>query len=94
MSSNFSVTDNALTFQQFTVDLTPNPSRYFFNLTIKSDNNEPLLVKISNLNGVILETRNVIRPCTFRCGENLKPGFYIIDVVQGHERKQFKVVKM
>jgi hypothetical protein len=94
MASDFSVADDALSFQQFTVDVTPNPSRYFFNLTIKSDNNEPLIVRISNLNGVILETRNIIKPCTFQCGENLRPGFYIIDVIQGRERKQFKVVKM
>ena len=93
-ASNFSVADDALAFQQFTVDVTPNPSRYFFNLTIKSDNDEPLLIKISNLNGIILETRNIIRPCTFQCGENLRPGFYIIDVIQGRERKQLKVVKM
>ena len=91
---SFSAADNALSLQRFTAEVSPNPSRYFFNLTIKSDNNESFIVKISNLNGIILETKNIAEPCTFRCGENLRPGLYIIDVIQGHERKQFKVVKM
>lgn len=73
----------------------PNPSSNYFNLSIESKNAEPIVVKVMDLSGKVLEIKNnVDSNNSFQFGDNLKAGVYITEVTQGKEKVQLKVVKL
>jgi hypothetical protein len=79
-----------------TVHVSPNPSPDNFTLHIETTETvEKINVKVIDLSGRILESRsNLSGDQTLRVGENLKPGVYFIQLQQGTEIKQIKLLKI
>jgi hypothetical protein len=97
-SLNIHYNENSSDEHLFTKNLAakvyPNPGIYYFNLHILSKSTQPLIVKLMDLTGKLLETRiGVIPNNALQLGDNLRAGVYIIKVIQGNERVQIKVVK-
>jgi hypothetical protein len=79
-----------------TVHVSPNPSSDQFMLHIETTENvEKINVKVIDLSGRILESKsNLTGEQTLRIGENLKPGVYFIQLQQGTEIRQIKLLKI
>ena len=72
----------------------PNPSRTSFNIQVDGLSTERASVKITDLNGRVIETRtNIAANQLLRIGSNYKAGMYYVEVVQGSIKKQLKLVK-
>ncbi|MEO7265037.1 MAG: T9SS type A sorting domain-containing protein, partial [Ferruginibacter sp.] len=77
------------------VKASPNPSKDFFNLTIISDNRvEVITLRVIDFQGRVMETRNGLRSGqTIQVGNNLRPGTYLIETVQGKDRRSQTIIK-
>jgi hypothetical protein len=61
---------------------------------LESNSAELMHLRVTDINGSLVEFRNGIRPGTqIKIGESWKPGIYILHVVQGMESKTIKLVK-
>ncbi len=79
----------------FTVDVYPNPSASSFNVTVQSpDVKEKIQLKVINIAGQMIETKNINSGQTLRLGENYRSGSYVIQAIQGNQRKTIKVIKL
>jgi len=78
-----------------TVHVSPNPSADQFMMHIETTEPvEKINVKVIDLLGRVLESRsNLTGDQTLRIGENLRPGVYIVQIQQGTEIKQIKLLK-
>lgn len=74
---------------------TPNPSRNYFTLHIETDNNkDKMSIRVSDVMGRIVETRNNLSGNqTLRFGNNLKAGIYFVELRQGNETQYMKLLK-
>ena len=79
-----------------TVHVSPNPSPDNFTLHIETTEMvEKINVKVIDLSGRVLESRsNLTGEQTLRIGDNLKPGIYFVQLQQGTEIKQIKLLKI
>ncbi len=77
------------------VKASPNPSKDFFSLTIISDNRmEGITLRVIDFQGRVMETRNGLRSGqTIQVGNNLRPGTYLIETVQGTDRRSQTIIK-
>jgi hypothetical protein len=71
----------------------PNPSADVFNLLITGKNNSPITVRVTDMLGRVIEVQQVGAGSTIRTGQKWKGGIYFIEVLQGKERKQIRVIK-
>jgi hypothetical protein len=78
------------------VAVAPNPSNSHFMLNIESeDNSERIIMKVVDVWGRVVETRNnVTAHQPIRIGDNLKPGIYFVQLQQGAEITQIKLLKI
>jgi hypothetical protein len=73
----------------------PNPSYGVFNLQIESGSSENITMRIMDMQGRLIEQfLNVRQSQQLRIGEKYKAGVYFIELIQGSERKQMKLVKI
>lgn len=77
------------------VNVTSNPTTTSFNVKISSpQRNGALQVRVYNLSGVLVESRNNLRPDKMlRIGGSLPPGVYLLQVKHGHMVSRTKLVK-
>ena len=72
----------------------PNPSRNYFTLKLQGNTKEMFQMRVLDVSGRIVETRNGLPANTsFDFGNNLQGGIYIVEVTQGKERQMLKLVK-
>ncbi|HLO81781.1 MAG TPA: T9SS type A sorting domain-containing protein, partial [Chitinophagaceae bacterium] len=71
----------------------PNPSTNVFNLTFTGGTKEKLDVTIMDVSGRTVKVYKVDPIGTFRFGDGLRPGIYMIQVKQGTSNRVFKVIK-
>jgi len=77
------------------VAVLPNPSKTAFTLTLQSESELPVNLRILDLNGKeISRLGNLSANSIIRIGDNLRTGFYLAEIVQGQERKIVKLVKI
>ena len=70
----------------------PNPDQFTF--AFNSVDNQPLVVRVLDLNGTLIETRSNVAPnSTISLGKDYKPGMYYIEFVQGSYKEVVKVLK-
>ena len=79
----------------FRVNVYPNPSAYDFSIQVISKSNEPVTVRILDLNGKVrsVDTR-LSKSNIITVGGQLVGGTYMAEVIQGNNRKVFKLVKL
>lgn len=70
----------------------PNPSGSYFNLQ-PSFSNETIQLRVFDVNGRLVYTANGASNKIYRIGENLKPGIYMVEVLQGKNRTVQKLIK-
>jgi uncharacterized delta-60 repeat protein len=76
------------------VTVGPNPSSYHFTLVIKSNSKETLSLRVADAIGRTIERKaGIAQNSTLQLGHVYRPGMYIIEVVQGNERRLLKLVK-
>jgi hypothetical protein len=81
-----------ITEAAFNVKVLNNPSKNFFTLQLQSSSNETIELRVMDLQGRILSKR-IAAQGTFSFGQELMSGTYIVEVIQGAERKTLKLMK-
>lgn len=72
-----------------------NPSSYAFSLMVKGGSQERIRMKVTDVNGRIVEERNVInKDQVLSIGSSYTQGAYFVEVLQGNQRKLVKLIKL
>jgi hypothetical protein len=74
----------------------PNPTTSQFNVKLQSSNTvDPISIVVYSVNGKVVEQKQKLSAGqTIQLGALYRPGIYILDVIQGTQRKQLKLVKI
>ena len=80
----------------FNVEALPNPSNSHFILKVESENiKEAINVRIVDFLGRVIEIKtNVFAGQTLQVGNYYRPGIYFVEVTQGMNKKQLKLIKL
>ncbi|MGZ8550411.1 MAG: T9SS type A sorting domain-containing protein, partial [Chitinophagaceae bacterium] len=77
------------------VNVMPNPSNTFFNLVIKGNNQSLVTVRVFDISGRLIEKQEKIASSsTLQLGYKWISGSYIVEVIQGDQRKFMKIIKV
>ncbi len=76
------------------VDVSPNPTTAFFNININSGSKVPVTCQLMDISGRILKTMQPMPGRSFRAGDGLRPGTYLLQTIQGKTRVMTKLVKL
>ncbi|MFM9911166.1 MAG: DNRLRE domain-containing protein [Chitinophagaceae bacterium] len=80
--------------EKFGIKILPNPSPHYFILTTQANNKSTFSITITDILGRVVETKqNIPSNGTIIIGENLLPGIYFAQIIQGSEKKQLKLIK-
>jgi hypothetical protein len=78
----------------FEVKTWPNPSTQYFTARVESSNtSDQVVVKVFDISGKLIRTVTGAANSNIRFGEDFITGIYIIEVSQGNQRRQLKVMK-
>jgi CHRD domain/Secretion system C-terminal sorting domain len=73
----------------------PNPTNNYFNINIQSKTSEKINLRLIDMLGRTIESRNNLAGNqVIRIGGNLSPGIYYMELRQGSDVKQLKLVKL
>jgi hypothetical protein len=77
------------------VQVFPNPSRNYFTINIATGNTtDKILIRVMDIAGRVLEVKNnLVGDQAVTIGNNLKAGLYFVEIRQGGDAKQFKLLK-
>ena len=79
---------------ELTVKVMPNPTPNYFNVSITGKNNTPVTVRVMDIYGRLVQLDQKIGAnSTLRLGQKWAGGTYLVEVIQGDERKVVKVIK-
>lgn len=78
----------------FNVIAFPNPGTNRFAITVQCDSREKVVMKVIDMYGRVIETRNVTANSTIRFGDRYKSGIYIVRVIRGKQHKTLKLIKI
>ena len=70
----------------------PNPSDQHFTLQITSDKQERIWIRVMDLQGRVVYKAQGL-PGNYSMGQNLVGGTYIVEVIQGSQKRLLKVMK-
>jgi hypothetical protein len=94
-TDNVSIEVTPAVTQAFQVQVTPNPASGFFVVKLSSPVNSPVLLRITDYLGRIVESRgNVSANGTVRVGYGYQPGMYIAEFIQGGAKEAIRIVKL
>ena len=71
----------------------PNPTNNYFNLKLKTDGKEDVMIRIISVTGKVMQELKGAPYQIFRVGIGLLPGIYIAEMRQGNEMVMLKLVK-
>jgi hypothetical protein len=74
----------------------PNPTTSQFNVKLESANRiDAINILVYSANGRVIEQRtNLSAEQTIQLGALYRPGVYILEIIQGTERKRMKLIKI
>ena len=79
----------------FRVNVYPNPSAYDFSIQVISKSNEPVTVRILDLNGKVRTVQTQLsKTNSIKVGNDLTGGTYFAEVTQGGNKQVVKLVKL
>lgn len=79
---------------QLTITTAPNPFTNYFNLTTHSSNDKTLTIIVTDVTGHIVEKKLNVQPNdTIQLGLTLPIGRYFVEVQQGDQKQNFKLIK-
>ena len=82
-----------ITEAAFNVKVLNNPSKNFFTLQLQSSSTETIELRVMDLQGRRILSKRVAAHGTYSFGQELMSGTYIVEVIQGAERKTLKLIK-
>jgi hypothetical protein len=71
----------------------PNPTEYYFNLRVKSQSKETVEIRMYDMTGKLVQQNRGAPEKTYRFGDQVVSGMYIIEVRQAGQVATIKVVK-
>ena len=73
----------------------PNPTQSYSTIKLESSNRlEPILLRVVDQTGRVIEVKNALSAGqTLQLGAGYKNGIYFVEVIQGSQRRQLKLVK-
>ena len=72
----------------------PNPSSHYFTLNIQSNSEKSINIRVLDVLGREVESRiNVAHSTQVTIGHNYKTGVYLVEVMQGDQKKVIKLIK-
>jgi hypothetical protein len=82
--------------QPFNLRAHPNPSASSFNLQLISSNKiDKMSVRVTDITGRTVQVLHDLAPNqTLNIGAGYRPGLYMVELIQGNERKQVKLIKL
>jgi hypothetical protein len=87
-------TELPIVANELTVKVTPNPTMNYFNVNVTCKNDQPVTIKVMDIYGRMLQLeQKIIANSTLRLGQKLAAGSYLIEVLQGDQKKIVKVIK-
>jgi FG-GAP-like repeat/PA14 domain/Secretion system C-terminal sorting domain len=76
------------------VSVSPNPSYSDFTIFTKSNSEKPVSVTVTDVLGRVVESRtNMPANSRLQLGGKLRAGIYFVQILQGDERQQLKLIK-
>ena len=72
----------------------PNPSRNNFSLAVQDNVKEKITMQVMDMQGRIIETRNITANTIIRFGDRYRPGAYMVRIIQGKQHKEMKLIKL
>jgi hypothetical protein len=73
----------------------PNPSSGHFTLAIRSPKQDKVSMRVTDLLGRVIEVKpNILPNGTLQVGSKYNPGTYIVEVMQGKEKRVVKLFKL
>ena len=69
----------------------PNPSENIFNLKLKTQSREDVMIKIFSASGEVVQKLKGTPGAIFRVGHGLLPGIYFAELIQGSEKIMVKM---
>jgi hypothetical protein len=98
-SSNVSVVNQSLSNDlegkgKLSIKVMPNPTSYYFNLSMKSQSKENVKMTVLDVTGRVIEQRTDIPAnSTFQLGNSYHPGIYIAQFMQGNDTVTLRLIK-
>jgi hypothetical protein len=87
-------TEPSTLLNEMAISASPNPTSYSFNIIVHSYKKEKITIRVVDVLGRIIENRNSITAGrTFTLGENYSAGVYLVEAIQGNERRIVKLIK-
>jgi hypothetical protein len=81
--------------QAFDSKVTPNPSSSYFKVSVTSkDTKTPVTIRVIDIYGRIMEERKLPANTVINLGGRYVVGTYIVQVRQGKEQREIKLVKL
>ena len=91
--NNVAKSNDALSTNDFTIKVSPNPSVSEFTLILNGSVKENVEVKVTDMFGKAVYTTNGAADKLYRFGSELRAGVYILQVTQGTKSKTVKIIK-
>ena len=81
--------------QSLTATASPNPSPGYFEVSIKSNSIESILITVTDITGRVIERKpNIKANSIIQLGNKYNKGIYFVEVSQGEKKEKLKIVKM
>ncbi|MEI2749695.1 MAG: T9SS type A sorting domain-containing protein [Ferruginibacter sp.] len=78
---------------EFDVQVYPNPTADYFRIKVRSKEKDRINIQVYDLTGRRLSEHNLLPDQTIETGANLKPGAYLVKIIQGKQCIVRKVIK-
>jgi PKD repeat protein len=93
--SRFMTSNKTIIGGSFTVAVLPNPAKTNFTLSIESNSDSPVSIRLFDVQGRQIERLgNLSANSIVKFGDKLNSGFYLAEIMQGDEKKIVKLVKI
>ncbi len=78
----------------FKVKVIQNPSANYFSVRVEGNSKDLMKLRVVDMQGRVIEIKdNLQSNQIIKIGSSYHPGTYLVEIVQGQERKQLKLVK-
>ena len=87
-------TSTETTSKVFEIKIAPNPTKSNFKLQVNSIHKENIALRLLDLQGRELKKMTIIQGQSIIFGNELKPGTYVVEVIQGKVKRTEKLLKL
>jgi hypothetical protein len=90
-----SLVENSTEESALKITVAPNPSTSYFTLSVQGRTNQPVELRVIDLQGRVVDARSKLGAnSTLQVGHAYLPGTYFAEFIQGTERKVIQLIKV